>query len=508
MLHIPAVIPAVIPSAFSAVFRPVSGLARNVGRCLRKGVVASGSTAVVLVFGAVLVGAVPSTVAAQQIDNTLTLPDAKPGECYAKVIVPPKFADRSEEVVTQEAAERIESTPALFETVEERVVVRESSSNIVTTPAVFEAATERVEVRARELNWTVGEGSERRPANPTDLESIVASGIDLDSVKPGSCVLEHWQSPVYRSELQRVLTKAPSVQIEVNPAVYETVEERIVVKEASQRIVDMPAIYRTEQERVLIEPARSVWKPGRGPVERIDDTTGEIMCLVELPARYETVSRTVLDTPASSRIEQVPAEYKTYTVQRLVTPASERRVDVEAQYTNVETQRRISDATFFWLADGAKAAAGSNPTGEKVCLTETPAEYKSIPTQKLVEEASTQVIAVPAEYQTVPVQKLVSAASEARTVIPAVTETITRRIEIEPARLEWRPVLCETNMTPSIVTEIQQALEREGYDPGPADGVVGRATLNAIEAYQTDNDLNRGGITYQTLTHLRVEETS
>jgi len=108
----------------------------------------------------------------------------------------------------------------------------------------------------------------------------------------------------------------------------------------------------------------------------------------------------------------------------------------------------------------------------------------------------------------VPVQKLVSAASEARTVIPAVTETITRRIEIEPARLEWRPVLCETNMTPSIVTEIQQALEREGYDPGPADGVVGRATLNAIEAYQTDNDLNRGGITYQTLTHLRVEETS
>ncbi len=477
-------------------------------RLLRESLVAGSSFAIVSIVGAVLLAVGPTPVLAQQIDNTLTLPDAKPGECYAKVIVPPKFADRTEEVVTQEAVERIESTPAVFETIQERVVVRESSSRIASAPTVFEASTERVQVKARELNWTVADGEQQRPANPVDLENIATAGIDLDRVEPGSCFVEYWQPPVYRSELQRVLSKEPSVRIEIAPAVYETVDERIVVKEASQRIVNVPAIFRTEQERVLVEPARSVWRPGRGPVERIDDTTGEIMCLVELPARYETVSRTVLDTPATSRMEEIPAEYETYQVQRLVTPASERRVDVEAEYTNVETRTRVSEARFFWVADGADAAAGSKPTGEKVCLTESPAEYTSVPTQIIAEQATTTVTAVPAEYRTFSVQKLVADASETRTVTPAVTETITSQIEIEPARLEWRPVLCETNMTQGIVTEIQEALQREGYDPGPADGVVGKATMDAIEAYQIDKNLNRGGITYQTLTHLRVEEAS
>lgn len=458
---------------------------------------------------AVAVGAVaPISVQAQEIDNTLTLPDAKPGECYAKVIVPPKFADRAEEVVTRDAGERVETIPAIFETVEERVVIRESSSEIDVMPTTFKASSERVEVRARELNWTVGRGAQQRPANPLDLEAIAASGIDLEAAETGSCIVEHWQPPVYRSELQRVLAKEASVRIEVSPAVYETVEERIIVKAASQRIVDVPAVFRTEQERVLIEPARSVWKPGRGPVERIDDTTGEIMCLVELPARYETVARTVLDTPATSRTEAVPAEYETYTVQRLVSPASERRIDVEPEYTTVETQRRVSDASFFWQTEDAEAVPGSQPTGERVCLTETPAEYKTVPTQIVAEAANTTVNAIPAEYSTFSVQRLVSDARETRTVIPAVTETVSTRIEIEPARLEWRPVLCETNMTPEIVTEIQEALAREGYDPGPADGVAGKGTMDAIEAYQIDKELNRGGITYQTLSHLRVEEKS
>lgn len=460
--------------------------------------------------GAVLVVTLTygNAVYAQQIDNTQTLPDAKPGECYAKVVTPARFVTRSEEIVIQEASERIEAVPTIFETLDERVVVKESSSIIEATAATFESLTEQVMTRPAEQNWTVGSGEQRRPANPLVLQGLADSGVDVDEVEVGSCFVEHWTPATYQTELQRVLVKEASERIETIAAVYETVEERILVREESSRIVDVPAVYRTEQETILVEPARSVWRPGRGLIERVDHATGEIMCLVEVPARYETVSRSVLDTPATTRREVVPAEYETIQVQRLVSPASERRIEVPAQYETIETQRRVGDPEFFWVAQGAEVVAAAQPTGREACLVETPAEFTSVAKQVLASNASTVVSPVPAEYQSVSVQRVISDARENRITVPAVTETLSRQVEVEPSRLEWQPVLCETNMTPDIVTEIQEALQREGYNPGPVDGVIGGTTLEAIEAYQIDKNLSRGGVTYQTLQSLRVEEAS
>lgn len=449
--------------------------------------------------------ALSGLAAAQSVDNTGTLPDAKPGQCYAKVITPARFATRSEVVVVQEGSERIESIPAEFEQVEERVAVRESSTIIEVSPTVFETTTEQVRVRPAEREWSEGEGRAQRPASPETIAAIGDAGVVIDEVEPGSCYLEYWSEPTYRTELQRVLVKERGTTIEVTPAVYETVQERIVVKEASTEIVDVPAVFRTEEQSVLVEPARSVWKPGRGPVERIDDTTGEILCLVEIPARYETVTRTVLESAASSRTVTVPAVYETVEVEKLVSPASERRVESEPEYTTVETRRRASDATFAWALEGAEPPTGSRASGRKVCLIERPAEYDSVQREVVATPASTTVTAVPAEYRTFTVQKLVAPASERRSVVPEQTETITRQVEIEPSRLEWRPVLCETNMTRDIVSSLQLALAREGHDPGPPDGLVGAGTMRAIEAFQVAEGLDRGGITYESLEALGVD---
>ena len=446
-----------------------------------------------------------AAVQAQAVDNTGTLPDARPGECYAKVITPARFADRVEEIVVQDASERIEAVPASFETEQERIVIRESSSTIEVTPAEFGTETELVRVRAAELRWTEGQGEAQRPASPETVAAIAASGVDTEQVEPDSCFVEYWQPADYRSELQRVMTKAGSSRIEVTPAVYEMVEERVVIKEASTEIVDVPAVFRTETESVLIEPARSVWKPGRGLVERVDHVTGEILCLVEIPARYESVMRTVLETPASSKTVEVPAIYETVKVQKLVSPASEKQIEVAPEYTTVQTRRKIDDASFRWLAKGQAGENEARPTGRQVCRTELPAEFTSVEQQVLISPASTEVVAQPAEYRTFEVQKLLADASEQRTEVPQRIETVTRQVEIEPSRLEWRPVLCETNMTRDIVSDLQQALDREGFNPGPPDGLLGRGTMTAIEAYQQREGLDRGGITYETLGALGVD---
>ena len=50
--------------------------------------------------------------------------------------------------------------------------------------------------------------------------------------------------------------------------------------------------------------------------------------------------------------------------------------------------------------------------------------------------------------------------------------------------MDWREILCDTNMTRSRITQIQQALRKAGYNPGATDGVIGRDTMKAVNAFQ------------------------
>ncbi|MEE9332557.1 MAG: peptidoglycan-binding domain-containing protein [Granulosicoccaceae bacterium] len=442
---------------------------------------------------------------AQQEDNTQTLPDAKPGECYAKVITPAKFSTRSEELVVQEASERIEIIPAKYESVDQTVVTKESSRVLKVLPAQYGEEFEKYDVRASETNWSIKVGGKRQPASPGMLEGITRSGVELASVKPGTCYREYYTQPEYKTETRRVMVKEGSEKIIISPAQYETAEERVVVKEASSRVADVPAIFRTETESVLVEPARSVWKKGRGPVERINNTTGEIMCLIEVPARYETITKTVLDKAPSSKAIEIPAVYKNVKVKRLVKAAAESREIIPAEFKNITARVKVADAGFFWLRKGEKANSNATYSGREVCLLERSAEFTTIKKLVLERPASTKVTEIPAQYQSVKVQRLVTPASERRISIPARTKTVKRQVQTEPSRLEWRKVLCETNMTPKIVTSIQRALKREGYSPGIIDGVLGQGTLNAVEKYQRKNSLDSGGLTYETLKALKVE---
>lgn len=442
---------------------------------------------------------------AQQADGTLVLPDAKPGECFAKVMTPARFETRSEEVVIQEASERIETSEAQYETVQEQITVREASQKIEVTPAAFSRETEQVETRAAEQFWSAGSGPNAQPASPDAVEHIARSGIDLETVEPGSCYVEYYTEAQYRTESVRVMVKEATESIKVIPAKFETVDERVVVKEASSEVVDVPAVYRTVSESVLVEPARSVWQEDCGVVEQVANATGDTLCLVELPARYETLTKTVLDKPATTRTVNIPAEYQTVQVERLVNPAREERIEVPAKYTMVDRQVKVADPTFFWLAKGEQADEAAIATGREICLTERSAEEVEVVREIVSSPAAATSVEVAAQVESIDVQKLVTQASERRVKIPARTKTVTSQVEVAPARVEWKQVLCQVNMTREIITELQRALKREGYDPGPVDGFVGQGTLTAIEQYQTAEGIDRGGITLESLKRLEVE---
>lgn len=215
-------------------------------------------------------------------------PNAKSGECYARVLIPAKYESLTERVLDREGGDRVEIIPA-------------------------------------EYTW----------------------------------------------DEQTVTTREASERIEVIPATYKNVTETIEVEPARTELKTVPARYENVSEKILVREAYTTWKKGSGPITKVDEATGEIVCLVEVPAEYRTVVRKelrepakteevfipaktrtvtkrVLDRPASTRAVPIPAQYDTVRVRKLVRPAQERRIPIEATYKNVTKQRKISDEKLEW----------------------------------------------------------------------------------------------------------------------------------------------------------------
>jgi len=188
-------------------------------------------------------------------------PNAKPGECYARVFTPPAYNTESEKVLKRQASEQIEIIPAKYEWVEEKVLIKETS-----------------------------------------------------------------------------------YELEVVPGEYDTVEEKVMVKPATKEVNEIPAEYEWVEEKILDKPAYTVWKKGRGPIERIDNGTGEIMCLVEVPATYKTVKKQVVKKPASTAEVEIPAEYVTVKKVVMKTEPTTRKVEIPAEYKTVKTLKLVSEA--------------------------------------------------------------------------------------------------------------------------------------------------------------------
>ncbi|MFT4584314.1 MAG: hypothetical protein ACI915_002263 [Gammaproteobacteria bacterium] len=207
---------------------------------------------------------------------------------------------------------------------------------------------------------------------------------------------------------------------------------------------------------------------------------------------------------ASSTLTAVPAQYQTVTERVLVKQEHTIRKKGSGAITKV-----------------------SETTGEIMCLVTIPAEYKTLTRRDLVSAAttreieipaeyttvkrkvmtsppSTRMIDIPAEYKTVKVRRVANAASGRTIDIPATYQTVSSRKLVADGYLQWRSILCETNMTPGTVLRMQTALKRAGHYNGPIDGVVGTATIGAIRSYQNNNGLSTGGITMETLKKLQV----
>lgn len=436
------------------------------------------------------------------IDGALLPPAAKAGECYARVFVPPVYKTETETVLKKGASERIEVIPATYKMEEKQMLVKEASSRMRVIPAVYDTVTETVMVKDRELMWRTSLDKNAPLAAQTLLDTAAKYGIDLDAATPGMCFHEHYLPATYETVYDNEMVSEESYRIEVIPASYETVEERILVSEATTRLVTIPATYKWEEEKILVREAYVDWKKGRGLIEKIDNTTGEIMCRVEIPAEYKIVKKKIVDQPARTVEEVIPAVYKTVKVQKMVAPASEQKIAIPAQFKQVAHQKVDEQGRLVWHEINNNELTKKTRTGNQICLVETPAEYRKTSKQVVVTSAKTVVEEIPAVYETVKVKVVENAAQERKIEIPAEYQTVSYEKKVAEGHLEWRQVLCETNTTSNVIAKLQAALAGADYNPGPVDGVYGRQTAAAVSTFQKDEGLATGGLTLETLKKL------
>ncbi len=455
-----------------------------------------------MIAGVSLLG--PISAMGMQDDNVL--PEAKSGECYAKVLVPPVYKTESIEAIVSESTEKLEIIPAKYATSSERVQIKEASSKLEVIEPVYETVEKRVLVSESYQDWVRGSIKGEVAASEGMLADLEKSGAKLANVKPGTCFYEHHKPAIFKVTEEKILTSQATEELSVEDAKFATSEKKVMIKAASKRLVEVPAVFKTVEDKVLVEPAKSVWKKGTGPIQRIDNATGEIMCRIDTPAVYENFQKRVVAAPPLTTTVVVPSEFETLEIEKLVSDAKEVRKPVPAEYGAVSKRSKASSHVLSWVEgkQGNVAQLGE-ATGNVVCLKETPAEYEVVKQRVVKTPGSFKKVEIPAVFKNVEVQKLVTDATVKKTPVAEKKKEFIKRIKVSDARLEWRPVLCETNMGDDTILKIQQALASKGYSPGAIDGVIGRGTMDALSRFQKAKNLAQGGITYTTLEALGVK---
>lgn len=171
-------------------------------------------------------------------------PNAKPGECYAKVFYPPKFETVTERICVRPATEAIEVIPAQYEWKEKRVEIRPAETKLEIVPAQFEWKEQQVLVDPGHTGW--------------ERDTAQCANLDNGARREVMCLVS--QPPVYNTVKTQCLVSAAQVREVTIPAEYETVREQVIVKAAQTRKVSVPAEEQIVEKTVRVADGGLRWE--------------------------------------------------------------------------------------------------------------------------------------------------------------------------------------------------------------------------------------------------------
>jgi len=190
------------------------------------------------------------------------------------------------------------------------------------------------------------------------------------------------------------------------------------------------------------------------------------------PAQFKVVEKKILIRPAYHKIEVIPAKYKT-----------------------VEEKIMVSPARAIWTYSNGI-----------YCKVEVPPEYVTIKRKVMVQPPQCKKVLVPAEYKIIKVKQLVKDASCNKKPLPPKYDVVKKTFMVKGPEVIWDAVLCDINLKPMQIKEIQAKLKELGYYKGPISGKLDDATMAAVVKFQVDHNLPAGNISIETLEKMGLKD--
>ena len=433
---------------------------------------------------------------------------AKPGQCFTKAFYPPKYTKTlkttsTKKIIISKSAIKYEVIPAKYTWKEERVKISDGIEKIVTTPAIYKNIFEKILVKPAQQSWRVSLEPNAPKAFNSCVQSASNAGMNITDATVGTCFYEHHQPEKYVTTTEKILASEASERIIATPARYRTYTKKIETSSSTTKLTPVVAKYKKVKEKVTIAPARTEWR--KTTCQNRGCNQSEVVCLVEIPRTYKTVTKKILLQPSVAKTVEVAPVYKSVEVQELVEPASTKVIPIPAKYQTIKRRKKVQNEKFFWSDSSAKNANSRITTQcNKICLTQTPAKYQTVTKRVVVTPAHSKKIKTPPKYKIVRIKKITKPASFKKIVVPAEYKTI--RVERERTKgfAKWIPIVCESNMTTTTIRKVQQALKDAGFYSGPIDGVWSLEAKSATRDYQKAHGLSVTRLSIETMKSLGI----
>ena len=384
-----------------------------------------------------------------------------------------------------------------------------------------------------------------RGPKPRVTRSVRRSGLGLPPAKPGQCFAKVKIPATYKTLSKRVLIKkATAKRVLVRAPQYRWVNKKVLVRKPGYKTRTVPAVYKTVSQRVKVRGSSMKWVPGRGPITRIDNMTGQIMCLIKVPPVYKTVKKRVLVRPAKTLRTLIPAQYKTVKVKQRVAGAQYKTVRTPARYKTVNYRVKSGSARYVWRSILCQTNAPKHAAKQ---YRKAPGHYRkaAVMHKPVVRRApAKQYRASGVSYQDFLKVMRAGSGSKAKAKInhrkKSHKKVVLKKRSLKskmkakkPATLKMKPKATKsmkikaaepakvksaapsatktetkaktenkTSSKKSIVYGIQKALKAKGFNPGAMDGKMGPGTAAALKAFQSSRGLPVGQLNKDTFRAL------
>ncbi|MFT4968749.1 MAG: hypothetical protein ACI9O4_000481 [Chitinophagales bacterium] len=271
------------------------------------------------------------------IAPVVTIPKVTTPAITTTTVTTPKVTTRAlttTKVTTSAVTTPVVTTPVVTTPVVTTPVVTTpvATAPVVTTPVVTTPVVTTPAVTTPTVTTT-----------STSSTAMIA-GINEDvppNAEPGKCYARCLVEDKYSYVNESVVDQPRIVQKMKLPALYKIVYDTVVVVPASTKSYTIPAEYEYIKEQVMVTPTTSKWIKGKADAGCLSANPADcqVMCLVEVPAVYKTISKKILKNQSYTRQESIPMQFKIVTREVIVEEA--RVVDIVTPASFKTIQKRV-----------------------------------------------------------------------------------------------------------------------------------------------------------------------